>query len=185
MAGPTSIFRPRCFISLKWSSAHFISKHYPLKPLKFTKLAYMVHLSGYNCFRYLPIQFENAVCSSGPYVWFKSRQTPQSLFGALDLIKFLPEPFMQWMAQSILSDMMLLWVSCWINFGSFLWHCHKLLQVAPHLSERKRAMLHGLHFWDSLGMSMTNQNWWQNLCTSIAFFIYCSGEQCFTVHIMW
>ena len=40
------------------------------------------------------------------------------------------------MAQSVLSGMMLPWLSHWTLQGSFIWHCHILLLVASHPVER-------------------------------------------------
>ena len=98
---------------------------------------------------------------------------PKNLVGSLHLINFLPECFfnyffslsqlystMRWMALSVLSNMTPSWVFCWTHIGSFLWHCHILLQEAPHPAEREETMLHRLHFSASLGKSMTNYNLW-------------------------
>ena len=72
-------------------SCCFISKHYLFKPFKLTELANVWFYAKYNCLRDFPIQFVNNVCSFRPYL--DSRQSSQSLFGAPDLMSFLPEPF--------------------------------------------------------------------------------------------
>ena len=168
-----SMLRPSYLFSLVWSSGYsVVLKHYPFKPFKLTELANVGCLSRHNNFMDFPIQFVDAVCSIGTNVGLKFKVVIPKSLRVPDLMSFLLESFfvffisqlhlsMGWRAPSVSNDKMTPWFSCWTLQGSFLWHCHILLQVALQPTEKKGTMPHGLHFPASWGMRMTNQNWWQ------------------------
>ena len=136
---------------------HFVSKHHPFEPLKLTELAFIGGLSRYHLGNF-HIQFVDAIHIVWPNVGFKF---------SLDLINFLPKPFFSSLISlsavfdyGVNGSVCLKWplVCCWTHQVSFLWHCHILLQMAPHPTEREGKILHGLHFSASLEKSVTNQH---------------------------